>query len=527
MKLIIQSAGNEDGNIAGLYLNDGDNLYQPARGINYIKFDESSLEVMEQQVYNTYDIQADAGALYDMLTDLDHASDHIICLAVMDTAETHLNTPVNGSSVTSFLTAIGSKYIGELSYRDSWAMLFKKQDGGYQVLFEGYRPRNRGMVQGAPMVRGYIRFREGIDSDEDTSELDIGVHADAQTGIRNHVGYIAENINEGAYINAPLRVLPPSWHDPRAFVAQQQTIAIDAGPNFIVDQAKVAYELYRDEVLIHTFEAQQPQKYFDENRVEHSVYEYHMRTLLPKNGVFISGIRQKDIMPQPKLVRFNQFTGRVAWDDVLPPLGGDIRYELIIDDLRIIKAMGEAKAGYTVFVTSSRFTGLTKNSHGAHTHHTVSWLFAWGHKGRHTHTHVHHHELTTHKTHNKHLEHLAVAPNTGHELTHHGTNAPGQGYLPQVTHKIAGHTVVTEEFAERTIQDAASRATDTFYSQPQKLIEQQLLDSFWDVPAYGLSNVAIQYKGMGTVLAKRKIDPDGDWTPANVEYSIVGIFANG
>ena len=527
MKLIIQSAGNEDGNIAGLYLNDGDNLYQPTRGINYIKFDERNQEVMEQQVYDTYDVQADAVALHDMLTALDHASDHIICLAVMDTAETHLNTPVNGSSVTSFLTAIGSKYIGELSYRDSWAMLFKKQDDGYQVLFEGYRPRNRGMVQGAPMVRGYIRFREGIDSDEDTPELDIGVHADAQTGIRNHVGYIAENINEGAYINAPLRVLPPSWHDPRAFVAQQQTIAIDAGPNFIVDQAKVAYELYRDELLIHTFEAQQPQKYFDANRAEQSVYEYHMRTLRPKNGVFISGIRQKDIMPQPKLVRFNQFTGRVAWDDVLPPLGGDIRYELIIDDLKIIKAMGEAKDGFTFFLTSNRFSDTTKSSHGVRTHHKQhgwNWL---QHTSRHTYTHVHHHELTTHKTHNKHLEHLAVNPNAGHELAYHHTNAPGQGHLPQVTVIAAGNTEVTEEFVMRTIQNAASRGTDTFYSQQQKLIEQQLTTSFWDIPAYGLSDVAMQYNGMGTVLAKRKIDPDGDWTPTNVEYSIVGIFANG
>lgn len=559
MKLIIQSAGLEDGNTAGLFLNNGSNAYQPSRGINYIKFDEGNLQVVEQQAYDTYGVQQDATALYEMLTSLDNASDQIICLAVMDSAETYLKTVIDGSSVAAFLTEIGSNYIGDVGYRDSWAMLFKKQNDEYQVLFEGYRPKNRGMVKGAPMASGYIRFREGVDSDENTATLDKGTLAKAQIGIRNHVGYIAENIDKGAVVEAPVQLLSPSWDTPRAFIAQQQTIAIDVGPNFEADQSRVNYQLYRDDVLIHTFETQQPQTYLDENRAENTVYHYHIRTSRPKNGAFVSNTWQKDIVPGPKLVRFNQFSGRVAWDDVTPPLGGEVRYELTINELDIIRALGNAKEGYTAYKTSNRFIEHSLvNHHRTHTqmprvahHHqptnviTHHWgwhHWYWGHKARHTrkydrtwhHYNVHRytynpqydHGLTTHKTHNKQLEHLAVAPNDGYELKHHVTHVPGQGVLTQVTRVAAKNTVVTEGLGVRTIQDAPNRATQQFYNQQQKLIEQNLSSSFWDIPQYGLSNVAMQYKGFGTVIAKRRIDPNEDWIPSNVEYSVIGSFTN-
>ncbi|MEM9685586.1 MAG: interleukin-like EMT inducer domain-containing protein [Bacteroidota bacterium] len=555
MKLIIQSAGHEDGNTAGLFLNDGNNAYQPSRGINYIRFDEGSLQVIQQQAYDTYGALEDAMALYEMLTGLGNASDQIICLAVMDSAETHLNTTIDDSSVAAYLTEIGSKYIGEVGHRDSWAMMFKKQDDAFQVLFEGYRPRNRGMVKGAPMASGYIRFREGVDSDENTATLDKGTLAKAQVGIRNHIGYIAENIDKGEFIGAPVQLLSPSWDTPQAFVAQQQTIAIDVGPNFEADQSRVNYQLYRDDVLIHTFEGLQPETYLDENRAENTVYHYHIRTARPKNGTFISRNWQKDIVPRPKLLRFNQFSGRVAWDDVTPPLGGEVRYDLTINELDVIRALGNAKEGFTAYITSNRFVDHSLvNHHRTHTqtsrraqHHQVTtvrthyWRWPW-HRSRHTrkydrtsysykiHRYIYkpqyHHGLTTHKTHNKQLEHLEVAPNDGHELKHHVTHVPGQGVLTQVTRVAAQNTIVTEGLGVRTIQDLPNRATQQFYNPQEKLIEQNLSSSFWDIPQYGLSNVAMQYKGFGTVMAKRRIDPNEGWIPSNMEYSVLGSFTN-
>ena len=548
MKLIIQSAGKNDGNTAGLFLNDGPNLFQPSTGLNLILFNEKTFEVVEQYGYNTHEIEQDAVALSDKLTALKNATSIIVCLAVMDSAHSHLNTPISGSSLIGQLTSMGSKYIEEVGDRDSWAMMFKKKNNAYQVLFEGYRPTNRGVVKGAPMAKGYIKFRESIDSDQNTTSLEKGAIANATIGIRSHVGYLAEEIDKGKLVMAPIRLNPPSWNDPHAFVAQQTSIIIDAGPNFIADQSKVDYQLHRDDILIHTFRNQEAQKFIDIEKERNVVYNYDMRTFNAKNGVFTSRIRQKDIVPQPQLVRFNQFTGRVAWEDVEPPLEGEIRYDLVINKLDIIKALGEVAEGFTVHQTSNRLLQnsivhhrntntriANRRTHYGH-HQTNSWFWestvVHVHRAKettafkNTYTGVHDHVLTTHRTHNKHLEQISAAPNDGHELTHHVTNVPGQGELTQVTRIEAGFTEVTEGLGTRKIQDAAKRATEEFYNEQNKLIEQRLTESFWDIPAYALANVAMQYRGSGSVIAKRKIDPAGDWTSTNVENSIIGMFAN-
>jgi hypothetical protein len=114
----VRSAGINDGNYAQIDV-DGKRTFTGKRGINLVTFDAQTGNLLETKSFDTYltNDQSDSLALF-----VDGLSDStIVVAAVRDDASANLNDIAKEA-----LTTIGSSMIGDLGYRDSWAIIGKK-----------------------------------------------------------------------------------------------------------------------------------------------------------------------------------------------------------------------------------------------------------------------------------------------------------------------------------------------------------------------------------------------------------------
>ena len=135
--LEFESAGLNDGDVAKILVNREDKSLN-LRGINIVRLNEQG-NYIESTVYDTYGSFDAADSMVRYLESLSNGE--IVIFAVRDEASFQLN-----SRARSALEALGSEYIGQLAYQDSWGMISVMGQG---KLVEDYRPSTEGPATGS------------------------------------------------------------------------------------------------------------------------------------------------------------------------------------------------------------------------------------------------------------------------------------------------------------------------------------------------------------------------------------------
>ncbi|MCK4391379.1 CotH kinase family protein, partial [Candidatus Bipolaricaulota bacterium] len=168
--LEFESAGYYDGDFARILVN-GEDKSLNLRGTNIVRLDEQG-DYIESTVYDTYE---SPNAADDMVRYLENLSNgEIVIFAIRDEASTQLNFQARFA-----LEALGSEYVGQLGFQDSWGMISVV---GQRNLVEDHRPSTEGPAAGflASKMTLHTNFKINKDGEflglyaPDGTEIDSG-----------------------------------------------------------------------------------------------------------------------------------------------------------------------------------------------------------------------------------------------------------------------------------------------------------------------------------------------------------------
>ena len=137
LSINIKSAGYSDGDFASILVNGEEKSFN-RRGINIVRLDQYG-DFVESTVYDTWESKESADSLVRYLGRLEYGE--ILVLSIRDEASHNLH-----SRARSALEKLGSEYIGQLSYWDSWGMIAM---AGKNKLLEDYKPSGMGVAEGS------------------------------------------------------------------------------------------------------------------------------------------------------------------------------------------------------------------------------------------------------------------------------------------------------------------------------------------------------------------------------------------
>jgi len=135
LRVKFESAGYNDGDLASILINGEEKSFN-RRGINIVRLDEYG-NFVESTVYDTWESREDADSLVRYLERLDYGD--ILIFSIKDEASQNLH-----SKARSALEKLGSEYIGEFSYWDSWGMIAV---AGKDKLLEDYKTSGEGKAE--------------------------------------------------------------------------------------------------------------------------------------------------------------------------------------------------------------------------------------------------------------------------------------------------------------------------------------------------------------------------------------------
>jgi len=165
--LEFESAGYYDGDFARILVN-GEDKSLNLRGTNIVRLDEQG-NYIESTVYDTYDSPDAADGMARYLENLSNGE--IVIFAIRDEASDNLS-----SRARSALEALGSEYIAQLAFQDSWGMISIVGQG---KLVEDYRPSTEGPATGSLVSKMTLHTNFKINKDGEF----LGLYAPDGTGI--------------------------------------------------------------------------------------------------------------------------------------------------------------------------------------------------------------------------------------------------------------------------------------------------------------------------------------------------------
>jgi hypothetical protein len=138
----VSSAGLADGNFARFNVN-GQLIFNGSRGISIVALDSNTGQTLFQRSFDTYASAAQSDTLAFMIQSLPDSA--VVLAATMDDGATNLR-----SNAIEALQSVGSQQIGQLKYRDSWALIGRK--GVSQPIAEQLSPQGSGAAQASKQL---------------------------------------------------------------------------------------------------------------------------------------------------------------------------------------------------------------------------------------------------------------------------------------------------------------------------------------------------------------------------------------